>query len=176
MHASEPVKEKSKRVCEDFPNIAILTKSSKSGQIQLTSGHAAVGNNSLGESVVAFTLAGNLSLLSVIAFNIEIAFATDGKNLRLPNAEVFLHAASSDLARSRKQREWNPRNAILLPPFLTEAKILHGESDAGELLKISARSITSGCRSRIPQTRQTRLTTTIASSLLKPRKPQSKVR
>ena len=33
-------------------------------------------------------------------------------------------------------------NAVLLPPFLTEAAILHGKPDAGELLKIIARSIT----------------------------------
>ena len=44
--------------------------------------------------------------------------------------------------RSKKQRDWQSLNAVLLPPFLTEITILHGESDAGELLKIFARSIT----------------------------------
>ena len=35
-----------------------------------------------------------------------------------------------------------PRNAVLLPPFLKEAAILHGHLDVGKLLKIFARSIT----------------------------------
>ena len=61
MRVSEPATEKYKRVCENFPNLAILTKSVISGEIQLTFGHMAVGNNSLGESVVVFALAGNLS-------------------------------------------------------------------------------------------------------------------
>ena len=54
MCASEPAAEKFKKVCEDFPNLTILTKSSTPGKIQLTFSHAAVGNNLLGESVVAF--------------------------------------------------------------------------------------------------------------------------
>ena len=57
-------------------------------------------------------------------------------------AEVLLHAATGDLARSKKQRDWTSRNAVLLQPFLTEAAILHGESDTGDLLKVFARSIT----------------------------------
>ena len=48
MHASDPAAEKFKRVCKDFPNLAILTKSSTPGDIHLTFGHAAVGNKSLG--------------------------------------------------------------------------------------------------------------------------------
>ena len=61
MRASEPAAEKYKRVCEDFPNLAILNKSATPGNIQLTFGHVAVGNKSLGESVAAFALAGDLS-------------------------------------------------------------------------------------------------------------------
>ena len=56
--------------------------------------------------------------------------------------EVLLRAAAGNLARSKKQRNWNSRNTVLLPPFLTEVAILHGKSDAGELLKNFARSIT----------------------------------
>ena len=63
MCASEPVADKYKNVCKDFPNLAILTKSSTPEEIQLTFGHAAVGNKSLGESVVACALAGDLSSL-----------------------------------------------------------------------------------------------------------------
>ena len=91
---------------------------------------------------MAFALAGELSSSSVISFNIKIAFAADGKKIRLLIAEVLLHTAAGDLARSKKQRDWTSRNAFLLPPFLTEAAILHGESDAGKLLNIFARSIT----------------------------------
>ena len=54
MGASEPAAEKYKRVYEDFPNLAILTKSATPGKIQLTFGHVNVGNKSLGESVVVF--------------------------------------------------------------------------------------------------------------------------
>ena len=66
MRARNPAAEKSKRVCEDFPNLAILTKSATPSKIQLTFGHAAVVNNPLGESVVAFALARNLSSPPVI--------------------------------------------------------------------------------------------------------------
>ena len=58
----------------------------------------------------------------------------DGDKIHLPPPVTFAHL--------KKQRYWTPRNAVLLPPFLTEAAILHGESDAGELLKIFSRSIT----------------------------------
>ena len=48
MRASKPAVKKYKRVCEDFPNIAILTKSAMPGDIWLTLGHAAIENKSLG--------------------------------------------------------------------------------------------------------------------------------
>ena len=78
LRASEPAADKSKKFCKDFPNLAILKKSSTTGEIQLTFGHAAVGNKSLGESVVAFALAVDISSPSVIPFKIDIAFAADG--------------------------------------------------------------------------------------------------
>ena len=101
MRASKPAADKFKNVCEDFPNLAILTKSSTPGEIQLTFGHEAVGNKLLGDSVVAFALAGNLSSPSVILFNIDIAFAADGKKICLPIAEVLLRAAAGNLAQSK---------------------------------------------------------------------------
>ena len=91
---------------------------------------------------MAFALAENLSSLSVISLKIEIAFAADGKNIRLPIMEVLLRATAGDLTNSKNQRDWTPRNAVLIPPLLTEAAIFHSESDAGEILKIFARSIT----------------------------------
>ena len=48
MRASEPATDKFKKICEAFPNLAIITKSSTPGEIQLTFGHADVGNKSLG--------------------------------------------------------------------------------------------------------------------------------
>ena len=112
---------------------------------------------------MAFSLAGDLSSLSVIAFNIEIAFATDSKKIRLPIAEVLLCAAASDLARSKKHCEWTYRNSVLLPPFLKEVAILHGELDAGELLNICADPSRSGHQTRFPQAKLVRPATTIAS-------------
>ena len=78
----------------------------------------------------------------MISLKIEIAFAADVDKIRLPIAEVLLHTAAGDLARSNKQRDWTPCNTVLLPPFLTEASILHGESDTGNLLKVFYCSIT----------------------------------
>ena len=142
MCASEPATENYKRVCKDFPNLAILTNSTTSGKIKLTFGHTAVGNKSLGGSVVAFALSGYLISPSIISLKIETAFATDGNKIRLQIAEVLLRVAAGDLARLKKQRDWTPRNTVFLPPFLTEAVILHGELDVGKLLKFFARSIT----------------------------------
>ena len=70
MRMREPAVKKFKRVCKDFPNLSILTKSSTPGETQLTFGHSAVGNKSLGESVMAFALAGDLSLPYVISLKI----------------------------------------------------------------------------------------------------------
>ena len=142
MRASDPAMEKSKRVCKDFPNLAVLTKSAMPGEIQLTFGHAAVGNKSIRESVVDSSLTGNISSCSVIYLKIEIAFTADGDKICLPIAEVLLCAAAGDLALSKKHREWTPRNAVLLPPSLTEATTVYGKSDTGDLLKIFVCSIT----------------------------------
>ena len=48
MPTREPAADKFKNVCEDFPILAILTKSSTSGEIQLTFGHTAFRNKPLG--------------------------------------------------------------------------------------------------------------------------------
>ena len=79
-------------------NLAILTKSATPDKIQLTFGNAAIGNKSLGGSVVAFALAGHLISPSVISFKTEIAFAADGNMIRLPIAESLLRATAGDLA------------------------------------------------------------------------------
>ena len=140
--AIEPAAKKEKEVFEDFPNLAILTKSTTLDKFQLTFGHATVGNNSLGESVFDFFLAENLDSPSVVSIKMDITFAADSDKIRLQITEVLLCTAARNLARSKKQRDWTPCNAVVLLPFLTKAVIHNGELDAGELLKIFARFIT----------------------------------
>ena len=105
IRAREPEADKFQNVCKDFPNLAILTKSSTLGEIQLMLGHAALGKKSLGEFVAAFALVGDLSSPLVISFNIKIACSADGKKIRVPIAEVLLRDDAGGLARSKKQRD-----------------------------------------------------------------------
>ena len=112
MRLIKPSAKKFKRVYEDFPNLAILTKSATPGKIELTFIQTAVLNKSLGESVVAFVLAVNLSSPSVIHLEIKIAFCADRDKIRLPIAGVLLRATFGVLARSKKQRDWTLRNTI----------------------------------------------------------------
>ena len=60
IRASVPATEKFKNICDNFLNLAILTKSSTPGEVQLKFGHSTVGNKSLGESLQAFARAGDL--------------------------------------------------------------------------------------------------------------------
>ena len=105
MRTSKPDFNKYKKVCDYFPNLAIITKRAMPGKVQLTTTHTSVGNKSLGESVASFALAGSLNSPSVVSIDINIAFATDGDNIRLPITELLLCAAASNLARSKKQRD-----------------------------------------------------------------------
>ena len=98
MRVSDLESKKYKKVCKDFPNLAILTKSATPGEVQLTFGHATVGNKSLGESVVAFALAIYLSSPFVVSIKMDINFSADVENIRLPIAEVLLCAAAGDLS------------------------------------------------------------------------------
>ena len=66
---------KFKRISTDFPNLAILTKSATSGDIQSTFAHASIGNNFLGETVTPFALTGSLEAPTVVLINIEPSFA-----------------------------------------------------------------------------------------------------
>ena len=105
MRASVLATEKLKNVCENFPNPAILTKSSTPGEVQLTFVHSTVGNKSLRESLQDFALTGDLGSPSVISFNLEIAFSPEGEKIRLPIMEVLLRAAAGDLARLKNQQD-----------------------------------------------------------------------
>ena len=112
MRASELDTEKYKNVCEDFPNLGILTKSSTPGKVQLTFGHATVGNKSLGESIQSFALAGDLGSPFVILFNLENAFAPEGEKIGLLITKVLLCATVGNLTRSKKQRDWQSLNTF----------------------------------------------------------------
>ena len=48
IRVSEMSAKKYKRVYKDFPNLEILTMSATTGKVQLTFGHAVIGNKSLG--------------------------------------------------------------------------------------------------------------------------------
>ena len=141
VHTSKPANNKFKQVCEDCPNIAKLDKSATTGEVQMTFVHVYVGNKSLGESVTAFSLKVSLDSPSLVLIDFNIAFSMDGDKIRLPFAEVLLCAAAGDLAISKNQMDWMPLNAVLLPPFLTEAEIFDGETSAEDLLKTFARTI-----------------------------------
>ena len=64
MRKNKTAFKKYKKVCDDYPNLAILNKSATPGEVQLTFTHASVGKKSLGGSVAAFALAGSLDLVS----------------------------------------------------------------------------------------------------------------
>ena len=72
----------------------------------------------------------------MVLIDINLAFAKDGKNIRLSMTEVLIRAATSDLAKSKNPRNWTSRNTLLLPPFLTETVVTDGDTVAEALLKI----------------------------------------
>ena len=90
---------------------------------------------------MAFALASNLTSLSVISLKINRLCRGRQQDLSTDRGSPP-SCTSGYLGRSKKQIDWTPQNAVLLPSFLTEAAILHGESDVGKLLNIFARSIT----------------------------------
>ena len=64
----------------------------------------------------------------------------------------------------KKQRDLTPRNAVLLPSFLTESTILHTKSEVGELLKIFARSLMEWAKEGEPTAGKTTTTTKTAKA------------
>ena len=79
---------------------------------------------------------------TVVSVNIERAFASNGEKIRLPTTEVLLRAAARELEKSKKRRYWMDRNAVLLPPFLTDIALTVGETTAEALMKIFSESTT----------------------------------
>ena len=56
IHLDKPYGSKFKWVCTELPNMAVLTKSATSKDIQGTYVHASVGNKSHGKTVTSFAL------------------------------------------------------------------------------------------------------------------------
>ena len=106
MCSGEPDGAKVKRVCADFPNIALLTKIAMPSDIQVIFCHAFFGDECLGETVTAFYLARSFEYMAVVSINANRAFARTGKKIRLITTEVFLCADVGNLACSNKLRYW----------------------------------------------------------------------
>ena len=108
MRASKPATKKYKNVCENFPNLGILTKSSMPVEVQLTFGHATIGNKSLGESIQVFALAGNLGSPSVISFNLKIAFAPDREKSAYRSRRSFFAPPPATSPAPKSNRTGSP--------------------------------------------------------------------
>ena len=115
MRKSELAFEKYKKVCDNLPNLVILSKSAMPGEVQLTFTYTSVGNKSLSEFIATFALTGSLNSPSVVLININIVFSMDGDKICLPITEVLLNAATGNLMRSNNRQYWKPRKAVLLP-------------------------------------------------------------
>ena len=102
MRSDRPYGYKFKRVCVDFPNPAILAKSSTPGEVQVVYVHASVGNKAPGETVTAFALARSLEAPTIVSIGAERAVARE--NIHLPTTEVLIRAAAGDLSKSKKLR------------------------------------------------------------------------
>ena len=76
MRRDEPAGTKFKHVCADFPNLSLLAKRTNTVKIQVTFGHASVGENSFGETATVFDLAGSLESLMVVSIEAERALAS----------------------------------------------------------------------------------------------------
>ena len=116
----------------------MLTKSATPGNIKVTFGHTSVGNKSLGETATTFVLAGYLESPMVVSIDARRAFTSAEKKIRLLFMEAFIHAAVGDLVQLKKLRDWASLNAILLPPLLTKAVVLDGETLKVDLIKFFA--------------------------------------
>ena len=105
MRLDKSATAKFKCVCADFPNHAILTKSASLVHIQVTFGHASIGNKSLGKPGISFDLVGSLESPTVVTIDTNHAFASSAQKIRLPLTEVLLRATVGNLVRSKNLRD-----------------------------------------------------------------------
>ena len=136
MRSEKPAGSKFKRICKDFPNMSVITKSATHGKNKLMYLHASVGKNFLAEKVTAFALEGSLEAPTMVLIGVERDFTGDGKKIRLLTAEVLLCTAVGDLAKSKNLQDWASMNSVLLPSFLTGAFVTDRETVVESLLKI----------------------------------------
>ena len=81
---------KFKWVCTKLLDFALLTKTTKPGEVQVTYAHASVGNTPLRETVTAFTLVVSLETPSVATTDDECAFIGASNKICIPTTEVLL--------------------------------------------------------------------------------------
>ena len=141
MCSDEPAGSKFKRVFTDFPNMAVLTKSTTPGDIQVTYFHSYVGNKSLGEMVTDLSLEVYPKAPTMVSIEIKYNLFNDGEKIFLPTTEVLLRATSGNLSKSKNLRDWTSRKAVLLPPFITKTVVADGKTVMEALLKIFSERI-----------------------------------
>ena len=101
MQSDEPAGANFKCVCADFPNIALLTKSTTPGDIQVKFGRASIGNKSLRETIDALDLARSLESLMVVSINAENEFSRNSEKIYLLVMEASF---APSLATSHAQK------------------------------------------------------------------------
>ena len=84
--------------------------------------------------MTAFALAGLLEAPTVVLIDAERIFNRSREKIHLPITEFLLRAAVGDLFRSKKLRDWAALNAVLLPPFLTEAVVFERKTQGVDVL------------------------------------------
>ena len=121
IHSDEPDVSKLKRVCADFPDIMLLTKSATHRKSKVIYAHTSIGNNSIGETVTTFALVVFLKAPNLVMIDVESDGA--GNKIHLPTTEVLLRAAIGNISKSKNIRNWAALNAVLHPPLLAKTVI-----------------------------------------------------
>ena len=94
-----------KRVCIDFTNLALITKSAKPGDIQVNFDHASAGKPPPGETVNAFDLVVYLESLTLVSIDAKRTLVSAAKKIHIPVMEFFLRAAIGDFTHSKNMRD-----------------------------------------------------------------------
>ena len=121
IHSDEPDVSKLKRVCADFPDIMLLTKSATHRKSKVIYAHTSIGNKSIGETVTTFALVVFLKAPNLVMIDVESDGA--GNKIHLPTTEVLLRAAIGNISKSKSIRNWAALNAVLHPPLLAKTVI-----------------------------------------------------
>ena len=119
IHSDEPDVSKLKRVCADFPDIMLLTKSATHRKSKVIYAHTSIGNKSIGETVTTFALVVFLKAPNLVMIDVESDGA--GNKIHLPTTEVLLRSAVGNLPQSNNLRDWAALNYVLLLSLLFEA-------------------------------------------------------